>query len=196
MPVRILGLGSVANELLYFLTQEGYDAHIISLEDAMACQNFAQYQYLVCLPGNMNLRMLAIQWLESHDLHSPIYQHPSAIVYGCDIGPGAIIFCMTAVQRAVLGAHCQISTMATVSHGCQIGQGTVVLPYACLLGSAQVARYCVLQTRSTINDRVRITADYVVILPMTFVTKDITEAGTYGGLSSRQINQNTALDLA
>jgi UDP-3-O-[3-hydroxymyristoyl] glucosamine N-acyltransferase len=196
-PIKIIGAGLVADDLIEFLTNEGHAAIKTTLEEAQASHDCNEYQYLVGILGDIRLRDQAIKWIEKYQLHTPIYVHPSTVLYkDAVIGPGTVIYSLCVIQQCNIGSHCIISSFSMVSHGATIGDQVVMYPYACALGSSKIASGCLLQSRSTVNTHVEISAQHVNLLPLAFVTKNITVPGTYGGSSARMINSSTALEVS
>lgn len=182
LPIKVIGAGLVADDLIEFLSHENVPAFKSTLEQAQQDSDPKNYQYLVGILGDIKLRQQAVDWLAQMNLHSPSYVHPTTVLYdNVKLGAGTIIYSLCVIQTSVIGEHCIISSFSMVSHGATVGNGVVMYPYACILGSATVASNCLMQSRSTVNTHTAIDAENVNLLPNTFITKDITTGGTYGG---------------
>jgi UDP-3-O-[3-hydroxymyristoyl] glucosamine N-acyltransferase len=139
----------------------------------------------------MQLRKMVIQWLDNNQLLSPAYVHSNVMLdHRATIHPGTVAYGTAYLQNAVIGKHCFFSAFTLVSHEAVLGNNVVLYPYSTCLGSCIVGDNTLLQTRSTVSNKIVISCNDVNLLPMTFVNKDITVSGTYGGTSAKLINKN------
>lgn len=189
LPVRIVGIGTMSIDLKEFLADEGISAEIIKFEDALNDLHPEQYQYLVVTIKSMAMRKGILDWIDSNNLHSPVYIHDRAFVQNPDkIGAGTIIYPMASVLKSTVGKHIMIAPNCHVGHYAEISNRVLMLPGSMVLGSSFISTDTLIQTGATVKDNIKITATNVNILPKSLVTKDINTAGTYGGTPARRIS--------
>lgn len=197
-PIKVIGKAHVAIDIVNWVNHENLiPITNVTFEDATSAADFDQYQYIVGIAGDINLRVAAINWIKDNNLHSPAYIHPMAhveqpemISTGTVISPGSVIF-----GRATIDNYCYVSPMCLISHGDTIGESVILRPYSSVLGGSHVSKYTVIETAAIISDGVAISAPCVRILPKAFVSKDITITGTYGGTPARRISQDPSCTL-
>lgn len=196
-PLRIVGVGTMANDLQDFLAAENCAVTIHRLEDVKNDPDADQYQYLVTTIKSLPFRAAILNWLDTNNLHSPVYIHDRAYVVDADcFGPGTIIFPMASALRCTVGKHTFISPNTHLGHCVELADRCLLLPGSIVCGSAKLARNTLMQTGSTVKDNVTITADSVNILPRALVTKNIDVVGTYGGTPARRISSVSCLEAA
>jgi len=196
-PIRIVGVGTMANDLYDFLNAEQCTVSIHRFEDAQESSDADQYQYLVTTIKSLPFRAKILDWLDNCGLHSPVYIHNRAYVVDAEcFGSGTIIFPMASALRCTVGRHTFISPNTHIGHCVELADRCLLLPGSIICGTAKVARNTLMQTGSTIKDTVSITAENVNILPRSLVTKDINSTGTYGGTPARRISQISCLEAA
>lgn len=101
------------------------------------------------------------------------------VVLGDDVEVGA----NTTIDRGALGdtvveEGVKIDNLVMIAHNCRIGAHTVIAGCTGIAGSTVVGRHCMLGGGVGLVGHIRI-ADGVTITGMTFVTRSITEPGTY-----------------
>lgn len=186
--IKILGTTAVSESICQFLKAEQFAVSVESFEQAQAAADHDQFQYLVGVVKDLDLRKRMIQWLQHRDLHSPIYVHDASLVSTPDrIGTGSVIWPMASVLSADLGNFNVVACNAHVGHRAWLGDNCILLPGAMVLGTTYIEGDAVLQTGSTLLDGKRIMARDVTLLPRTLITKDIKEPGIYGGSPGRRL---------
>jgi len=186
-PVRILGSGFVAKGMEIFLQEEGISAKSIAYEQAKIDPAADRYQYLIGIADNQNLRHDITQWLSANNLNLCSWKHEKSIVSTKKIGKGAIFYPFSLTLDATISDHCFIAPYCHVGHGAFVGYGSVLLPYARMLGSTKLADFGQLQSGVTLLDKREITAVFVNVLAGSVVTKNIINTGNYGGYPARKI---------
>lgn len=195
LPVRILGTGPVAQEIRDYVMEQGLDAHCMSFNQAQNDADADCYQYIIGTARQTAVRVQASQWLQYHQYNSPSIIHPQANVKNPEkIGQGVVCYPFSLVLDADIGHHVFLAPFCHVGHLSQVALGTVFLPYSFLLGAASIQGcFSVLQTRASVLDFIKISADYVNILAGAMVTKHLNDTGTYGGTPARKVNNDSTL---
>lgn len=189
--VRIIGRGTVTNDLMLIMQELGQPAEAIDFEKAQQDPDFANYQYLIGVSRSYQLRTEIINWIEKHNLHSPVLVHKQAYVADVnDLGAGTVVYPMASVLKSKVGSHVLLGVGAHIGHNSQVADRCVLLPYSVILGSVTLGFNTVLQATATVSDGVTISSSHVNILPKSFVTKDIHTVGTYGGTPARRVNDS------
>lgn len=194
-PLRVLGKSAVSTEIVEWISRENIvSVTAIYFENAVVDPDFAQYQYLVGVARDMPLRLKIINWLTDNNLNTPAYVHPFSDVDDlAAVSPGTVITQGAVVGRhTVMGPHCYISPMCLVSHKVQLGTSVMLRPYASILGGTKIANYADIEAQAMISDNLVISAEWVRILPTSFVSKNIDITGTYGGTPARRISQKSS----
>jgi acetyltransferase-like isoleucine patch superfamily enzyme len=187
--VRVIGRGTVTTDLLRMMQEIGRSADAVDFEQAQQDPNFEDYQYLIGVSRSYRLRTAIIDWLEQHNLHSPVLIHKQAYVADVtDLGAGTVVYPMASVLKSTVGRHVLLGVSAHIGHNSTVADRCVFLPYSVILGSVNLGFNAVLQATATVSDTVTIAASHVNILPKSFVTKDIHSTGTYGGTPARRVN--------
>ena len=190
----MLGLGPTAYGIRDYLRQHGESADCIDFQQAFDDEQRCDYQYIIGTARVTPLRIQAQEWLTHHGLNSPSLVHEQANVKDpTRLGRGVVCYPFSLVLAADLGDHVFLAPYCHVGHNSVVGMGSVLLPYSFILGSCTLGRWNVLQTKSNLLDHVAVTADYVNILPGAMVTKNIDQAGTYGGSPARRVNHDTTI---
>jgi len=186
-PIRIIGRGLVAKGLELFLQQEMYQASSIDYEKLTCDKNLNQYQYLIGIADNMVLREEIFQWLFKNNLDLCSWIHDSShVAPNANLGKGVICYPFSLILAAEIENHCFIGPYCHVGHGAKAGTGSVLLPYARMLGSSRLDQFCQLQSGATLLDKKHISAPFVTILAGATVTKNIVASGSYGGCPARK----------
>ena len=81
LPIKVIGAGLVADDLIEFLQKENVVIFKSTLEEAQSSSDPTQFQYLVGILGDVPLRQKAINWIKQNKLHSPCYVHPTTVLY-------------------------------------------------------------------------------------------------------------------
>jgi carbonic anhydrase/acetyltransferase-like protein (isoleucine patch superfamily) len=193
LQVRVIGSGQHCWDIVGFLRDEGIAVEQVTIEQARLDPAPKNYQYILGILRDVRERINLTEWMMSNNLHSPVYIHSTSWAACPDrIKGGTVVFPMSAVLNSDIHEHCVISTFCNVAHNCILHTGAMLYPYSCLLGSADIGSYSVLQTRSTVNTHV-VMADFTNLLPNAFLTKSTPDAGTWGGVPARRINSNNTL---
>lgn len=194
LPVRIVGIGTMSQDLKEFLYDENINAEIIRVEDAVQDTNADAYQYLVVTIKSLELRKKILDWIDENNFHCPVYVHDRAFVQNAQqLGPGTIVYPMASVLKSTVGRHIMIAPNCHVGHHAKLNDRVLMLPGSMVLGTSFIASNTLIQTGATVTDNVKILAESVNILPRTLVTRDIDIAGTYGGTPARRISTITSL---
>lgn len=194
-PVRIVGIGTMSNDLKEFLEDENIVCDIAKFEDAVADPQADQYQYLVVTIKSLQMRGKILDWIDSNNYHCPVYIHDRAFVRNYqDLGPGTIVYPMASILKCTVGRHTMIASNCHIGHCANLADRVLMLPGSMVLGSSFVAPNTLLQTGSTVKDNVNVNAPGVNILPRALVTRDIEVVGTYGGTPARRISSTGSLD--
>lgn len=190
-PVRVLGTGTLSNDIVIMLKETGCEAAAISFEQAKQESSFTEFQYLLGISRSYNLRNDMIEWMSEHNLHSPVLIHEKAYVADVyDLGPGTIVYPMSSVLKSKVGRHVLLGASTHIGHNSHVSDNCVFLPYSSIMGTVYMGFNTVLQATAAIGDNINIDAPYVNILPRSFVTKNITKTGTYGGTPARWVNDH------
>ena len=188
-PIRIIGIGTVSDDLNDFLLSDSLPVEIITFEDAQEIPDPTRYQYLVATIKSLPRRNSMLDWIDQNNLHSPVYIHERAyVVDPGNLGPGSIVFPMASILKCSIGRYAFISPNCHIGHRVQLADRCLVLPGSIICGSVRVAKNLMMQTGSILKDNITISAEEVNILPRSLVTKDIDVIGTYGGAPARRIN--------
>jgi UDP-3-O-[3-hydroxymyristoyl] glucosamine N-acyltransferase len=194
LPVKILGYGVAPEEMKTVISAEGIAVECVDGDQAMLAEDYDRYQYLIGRARNMLERKKLADWIRDRKVNAITYLHPTTVTTSnSKIGHGVFSYPYSFVLDAEVSDHVIISGYTAIPHGAYIGEGTVFMPYSHVVGSVVVGKFCGLQMRSSVCDKVRIECDYVNLLPNTIVTKDITKSGTYGGIPARWVNGTTTL---
>lgn len=194
-PVRIVGIGTMPNDLKDFLTEERIPVTVHRLEDVQNDPAADQYQYLVMTIKSLPLRAKILDWIDQSGLHVPIYIHDRAyVVDPGSLQPGSIIFPMASVLKCMLGRHTLITSNCHIAHCVEMADRCITLPGSLVCGSVRLSKNTLLQIGSTVKDNVTISAEGVNLLPRSLVTKNIDITGTYGGTPARRINSSSCLE--
>jgi UDP-3-O-[3-hydroxymyristoyl] glucosamine N-acyltransferase len=186
-PIRIIGRGFVAKELKLFLQQEMHQVSFIDYTKLTCDENINQYQYLIGIADNMTLRAEIAQWLSNNNLDLCSWIHNSSYVAtDAKLGKGVICYPFSLTLSAEIENHCFIGPYCHVGHGAIAGLGSVLLPYARMLGSSKLDQFCQLQSGATLLDKKHILTPFVTVLAGATVTKNIVVAGNYGGYPARK----------
>jgi UDP-3-O-[3-hydroxymyristoyl] glucosamine N-acyltransferase len=189
--IRVIGRGTVTNDLLLMMQEIGQPAEAVDFEQAQQDSNYANYQYLLGVSRSHQLRTAIIDWFEQHNLHSPVLVHKQAYVADTNnLGPGTVVYPMASVLKSTVGRHVLLGVSAHIGHNSIVADRCVFLPYSVILGSVNLGFNTVLQATATVSDTVTISASHVNILPRSFVTKHIHSTGTYGGTPARRVNDH------
>lgn len=115
-------------------------------------------QVVVVAIGSVEGRRRVHARLWTHDVRTPAYAHPSAIVSPTAVvGQGTIVCPFSILNRnAMVHEGVLVNVHCTVAHGAVVGAYSVLCPYTALNGDARVGDGCFLGTRSTIYPRVSI----------------------------------------
>lgn len=188
-PVRVIGTGTLATDIVLMLRESGCEADCVRFEQAQQETDPTQFQYLLGISRSYQLRTAIISWLTENNLHSPILIHEKAYVADpTDLGAGTIVYPMSSVLKSRVGRHVLLGVSTHIGHNSHVSDNCVFLPYSAIMGTVYLGFNTVLQATAVVADNVNIDAPYVNVLPRSFVTKRITETGTYGGTPARRVN--------
>lgn len=194
-PVRIIGITSVTHDLVDFLNDEKQSCESIRFEDAVKDEDAGQYQYLVGVLRNLELKNSIVDWINLHGYHCPTFVHDQSFVqHKNKLGKGTLVFPMASVLDSVVGDFCVITPNCHIGHWAEIGDRCLLFPGSMVLGSSYLDSGTVLQAAAIVSNQVKITQKNVNILPKSMVTKDINCVGTYGGTPARKITSLSTLE--
>jgi len=195
-PIRIVGIGTMSNDLKDFLTAESdLPVEILTIEDAQSDANADQYQYLVTTIKSLPRRAAILDWLDQSNLHSPVYIHDRAyVVDPTNLGAGTIVFPMASILKCSVGRYNFISPNCHIGHCVELADRCLMLPGSIVCGSVKAAKNLMMQTGSILKDNIVISAEAVNVLPRSLISKDIDTVGTYGGAPARRISSISCLE--
>ena len=195
LPIRIVGIGTMSDDLKDFLIQDKLSVDVVKFEDAVDDPAADQYQYLVVTVKSLTRRSDILDWIDKNNFHCPIYIHEKAFVrYPDNLGPGTIVYPMASILKCVIGRHCMIAPNCHVGHYASLDDRVLMLPGSMVLGTSLVAKNTLIQTGATVKDNVNVNAQGVNILPRALITRNIDVVGTYGGVPAKRISSVGSLE--
>ncbi len=125
---------------------------------------------------------------EKYDVNWVSLIHPSAqIAFNATVGKGTVIMANAVVNAcATVGCHCIINTCAVVEHDNIIGDFVHISPSAKLGGTVSIGPSTHVGIGATISNNISVSG-YCIIGAGAVVIREITESGTYVGVSVRKI---------
>ncbi len=97
----------------------------------------------------------------------------------CEIGSNTSVD-RGALDDTVVGDDCIVDNLVQIAHNVQIGAGSAIAGCVGISGSVRIGRRCLVGGGVGFNGHIEV-CDDVMISPMTFVTKSISQAGFYSG---------------
>jgi len=194
--IRLIGYAdsTITQEAKFFVSQEfAGDTEIVSPEEFLTSANKENYSYCVAFTLDEELRQRVIAVIESAQLDSIIYIHPTVTRYFDDehvrdaVGAGSFISPHSIMLLgSTLGKHCIIETYCLISHYVNIGDNTQIHPGAMIAGKTTIGKNCTLNFKSTVLNALTI-GDDIELGAMSCITKDTLTAGKYVGTPARRI---------
>lgn len=110
------------------------------------------------------------------------------------IGDHVQIGAHSVIDKGVLGQtsladHVMIDNHVHIAHNVQIDEKAIILAQVGIAGSAKIGKRVIIAGQAGVKDHTSI-ADGTIILSAAKVTKDITQAGTYGGYPAVPVKQH------
>lgn len=187
-PIRVIGYAE--SSMTQEFVNEISKTHTVGV---VAPVNFVPddtYQYIVSVTFNLEERRRIVESVNQHQLDLITVVHDTSLIGTAppaQIGAGTFIFPFSIVALgSQVGRHCIIGPYNLIGHYSQLGDNCVTRPGVTVSDKSIVGNHCVFNIKSTVTNKVKI-VDYVEVLGLTNVVKDITKPGRYVGSSARRI---------
>ena len=140
--------------------------------------------FIVGVGDNAIRREIALK----HQVNWVSLIHPSAqIAFNASVGKGTVVMANAVINAcATVGCHCIINTCAVVEHDNVIGDFVHISPSAKLGGTVSIGQSTQIGIGATVSNNISICGN-CMIGAGAVVVHDITESGTYVGVSVRKI---------
>lgn len=137
--------------------------------------------------GNNDIRAKFIEGLIEMGARIPTLIHPSAVIGACvEIGAGTAIMAGAVVNPCVkIGKGVILNTCCSVDHDCVVGDYCHVSVGAHVSGTVYIGEKVWIGVGSAIKNNISICANSIIGAGAV-VVKDITEEGTYIGVSAKK----------
>lgn len=179
---------ALAQDIIGMLTEDNQACQLLPPDQFLNNEFEPNSKFIVSVNQNLDLRQTIIFKLDSENLNRAKFQHHSACVdQSAAIGDGSVVFYFSAVgHTGVVEKDCIISPYSLIGHRSTVGQGSLVQPGAMIAGSTKIGKFCVMNLRSSILDKLEI-CDHTIVGAGAMVTKNITTPGHYVGSPARKV---------
>ena len=193
-PIKIIGYieSSMTHEFVNEISKTR-EVDIITPTDFLILDNKEQYQYIISVSVDLAERKQMIDLVDTLMLDLITVIHDTTLIdYNPkpNIAPGTFIFpfCNIGLGSTV-GQHCIIGSYTLVGHYSTIGTNGILRPGVMLHGKSHIGNNCVINTRATVTNGVRV-ADDIKILGFASVVKNLDTPGNYVGCPARRVSAN------
>ncbi len=141
-----------------------HDARVLGGRDALPSLARQGVEAVLIAVGCPHVRLELAELVMSHGLELATAVHPRAVVAGdVDVGPGSVVVAGAVVNPGSrLGLASIVNTLASVDHGCTLGEGATICPGARLGGDVAVERGAWVGIGATVREHIHVGAHSVI----------------------------------
>lgn len=141
-----------------------YDAPVLGGRDVLPSLVQQGVGAVLVAIGSPQARLQLAELAASHGLRLATAIHPRAVIAAdADLGPGSVVVAGAVVNPgARLGLATIVNTLASVDHGCTLGDGATVCPGARLGGDVTAERCVWVGIGATVRERIHLGEHSVV----------------------------------